>query len=63
MREETAEMIVRYAAPVPRYTSYPTAPYFTSQVGNQHYSRWLADLPSQAEMSLYVHIPFCHELC
>ena len=26
---------------VPRYTSYPTAPQFTADVGPETYSRWL----------------------
>ncbi|MEL6318547.1 MAG: radical SAM protein, partial [Pseudomonadota bacterium] len=48
---------------VPRYTSYPTAPHFHPGVGAETYLRWLAETPTDAPISLYVHIPFCHALC
>jgi len=47
----------------PRYTSYPTAHLFSPQVGSETYSKWLADLSDDAEVSIYIHIPFCKELC
>jgi oxygen-independent coproporphyrinogen-3 oxidase len=47
----------------PRYTSYPTAPHFSSAVGPQTYAGWLAELPADATLSLYLHVPFCAELC
>ncbi len=58
-----AELARAYAAPVPRYTSYPTAPHFSAKVGDVQYAGWLAALPPAARLSLYVHIPFCHQLC
>ena len=58
-----AALARKYSAPVPRYTSYPTAPHFTPRVGELQYIRWLDDLADGAEISLYVHIPYCHELC
>jgi oxygen-independent coproporphyrinogen-3 oxidase len=48
---------------VPRYTSYPTAPHFSSAVGPQAYEAWLSALPSDAALSLYFHVPFCTNLC
>jgi len=48
---------------VPRYTSYPTAVQFGPEVSAASYTDWLADLPAQASLSLYVHVPFCAELC
>lgn len=48
---------------LPRYTSYPTAPHFSSAVGPATYGEWLAALPDNATLSLYIHIPFCTELC
>jgi oxygen-independent coproporphyrinogen-3 oxidase len=57
------EVIERYAAPVPRYTSYPTAPCFTGAVDAGTYARWLDALPSRAALSIYAHIPFCDSLC
>jgi oxygen-independent coproporphyrinogen III oxidase len=48
---------------VPRYTSYPTAPHFSPDVGSETYAGWLAALPAQATLSLYLHVPYCTELC
>lgn len=48
---------------IPRYTSYPTAPHFTAEIGHETYAKWLSALPSQETLSLYLHIPFCAELC
>jgi oxygen-independent coproporphyrinogen-3 oxidase len=56
-------LVRKYGAPVPRYTSYPTALHFTSRVGELQYISWLDDLADGAQLSLYVHIPYCHELC
>ncbi len=52
-----------HRATVPRYTSYPTAPHFSSNVDHGRYARWLSALPPGSAVSLYVHIPFCHQLC
>lgn len=48
---------------LPRYTSYPTAPQFTPAIGPDTYARWLAELPPGASASLYLHVPFCREMC
>jgi oxygen-independent coproporphyrinogen-3 oxidase len=63
MRDVDAGLIGRYAAPVPRYTSYPTAPHFSEAIGKEHYIARLEALAPASDLSLYVHIPFCHELC
>jgi oxygen-independent coproporphyrinogen-3 oxidase len=47
----------------PRYTSYPTAPHFSAAVGPDTYADWLEALPGDATLSLYLHVPFCAELC
>lgn len=57
------ELIRRYAKPVPRYTSYPTAPHFHTGVQNAIYVDWLHDLPASTPLSLYMHVPFCDRLC
>lgn len=51
------------ARSVPRYTSYPTAPHFSAEIGPETYARWLDELPEDAALSLYLHIPFCDDLC
>ena len=48
---------------VPRYTSYPTAPHFSADFAPETYERWLGELDRDAAVSLYLHIPFCDELC
>jgi oxygen-independent coproporphyrinogen-3 oxidase len=57
------ELIRKYAAPAPRYTSYPTAPHFNERIDAATYRGWLAGLPPGTAVSLYVHIPFCETLC
>lgn len=57
------DVVKRYSTPVPRYTSYPTAPHFSEEIGAAQYAAWLAALPRSARLSLYVHIPFCGALC
>jgi oxygen-independent coproporphyrinogen III oxidase len=48
---------------VPRYTSYPTAPHFSSAVNADTYRSWLGALPDEATLSLYLHVPYCRALC
>ena len=48
---------------IPRYTSYPTAAQFAREVDARTYQDWLAALPAEAPISIYLHIPFCAELC
>ncbi|MCF6199838.1 MAG: oxygen-independent coproporphyrinogen III oxidase [Hyphomicrobiaceae bacterium] len=47
---------------VPRYTSYPTAAQF-GDLSTQTYRDWLGALKRDEPISLYVHVPFCHEMC
>ncbi|MCF4099113.1 oxygen-independent coproporphyrinogen III oxidase [Maritalea mediterranea] len=56
-------LIEKYAAPVPRYTSYPTAPHFSDEVNNAVYAEWLNGFRVGDQLSLYIHIPFCDRLC
>ena len=48
---------------VPRYTSYPTAVQFQDGFPGDQADRWLAELPPDASLSIYVHVPFCQQLC
>ncbi|KKC31331.1 oxygen-independent coproporphyrinogen III oxidase [Devosia psychrophila] len=57
------DLIERYAAPVPRYTSYPTAPHFHAGVTSQTYARWLGEVTQSVAISLYIHVPYCDRLC
>ncbi len=59
----STDLIARYAAPVPRYTSYPTAAQFGPGVDAARYDGWLRTVPAGSSLSLYLHIPFCDTLC
>jgi oxygen-independent coproporphyrinogen-3 oxidase len=48
---------------VPRYTSYPTALQFNNSVDADVYAGWLVGLPADRPLSIYLHVPFCNELC
>ncbi len=49
------------AKPVPRYTSFPTAAEFGDAVGAVQQGQALAE--TSGDVSLYVHIPFCEQIC
>lgn len=51
------------ATPVPRYTSYPTAAEFGDSVGRPELEQALAAIEPGQPISLYLHIPYCHEIC
>lgn len=57
------ELLARYDARVPRYTSYPTAPHFHDGVDAAVYRELLSSLGGQEPVSLYFHIPFCVQMC
>ena len=62
----TDEQIRHFDIPGPRYTSYPTAPEWTTSFGPDDLRDRLvaAGRVDPAEpLSTYIHIPFCKELC
>src|SRR5579863_6616381 len=53
----------KWNRPVPRYTSYPTAPQFHT-LEMPKVSERLSDFgASDKPLSLYIHIPFCERMC
>ncbi len=58
-------LIHKYSTSGPRYTSYPTAPQWNENVSEEKYREELQSGFSQSEdgVALYVHIPFCEQLC
>lgn len=59
----TPELLAKYDQPVPRYTSYPTAPHFHAGIDAAAYGAWLEALDPAQPLSLYFHVPFCDSLC
>ncbi|MDU8942096.1 oxygen-independent coproporphyrinogen III oxidase [Ovoidimarina sediminis] len=57
-------VVERYASiATPRYTSYPTAPQFQRGFSEDVYQGWLKKLNPDAPISLYIHVPFCRQMC
>ncbi len=59
------ELLARYGAPSPRYTSYPTVTHWGAAPSSAQWLAWQAEAlaPVEARASIYVHIPFCQSLC
>ena len=58
------ELIRKYDRPGPRYTSYPTAPEWSDAFGPRQYEDHLARANRErGPLSIYVHLPFCREMC
>jgi len=61
-------LIQKYNVPGPRYTSYPTVPYWNEV--DFTYQNWIDTLKKSFDesndtegISLYIHLPFCESLC
>jgi oxygen-independent coproporphyrinogen-3 oxidase len=58
------DLIKKYDRPGPRYTSYPTAPEWTDAFKAPQYVEHLKRAEAAGgPLSLYVHLPFCREMC
>ena len=63
-----ANLIQKYNVPAPRYTSYPTVPFWDSEAPAQEQwfrvvNRSFAESNAEKGISLYIHLPFCEALC
>ncbi|WGH76819.1 oxygen-independent coproporphyrinogen III oxidase [Tenacibaculum tangerinum] len=61
-------LIQKYNIPGPRYTSYPTVPYwdndtFSKEKWIQTFKQSFIESNSSEGISLYIHLPFCESLC
>jgi oxygen-independent coproporphyrinogen III oxidase len=60
-------LIRKYNQPVPRYTSYPTVPYWKEEIDIKQwedaFSKKFAEQNHVNGISLYLHLPFCESLC
>jgi len=61
-----ALLVRKYNQPVPRYTSYPTVPFWKEEIDAD---QWRQVVQTKFEeqntngISLYIHLPFCESLC
>ena len=59
------DLLAKYDVPAPRYTSYPTVPYWETTPATD---QWISHLKTTLQKgssgwSLYLHIPYCESLC
>lgn len=61
----TENLFNKYDVPAPRYTSYPTVPYWSDNPSTEQWVQYLKNnfQKDQMNWSLYLHIPFCETLC
>ena len=60
------DLLKKFDIPAPRYTSYPTADRFTSALTAEDYEEALRNRENEKNkraLSVYVHIPFCNDVC
>jgi oxygen-independent coproporphyrinogen-3 oxidase len=61
------ELLAKYNTSVPRYTSYPTVPFWKELTPDQYWEENFREnfikQNSQGGISLYLHLPFCESLC
>lgn len=64
----TNKLVEKYHVAAPRYTSYPTVPYWDTT--NFDADQWVSSVSetfklsnSSDGISLYIHLPFCESLC
>ena len=61
-------LVQKYNVPGPRYTSYPTVPYwqtddFSLQLWKDSLQKSFTQSNAKEGISLYIHLPFCERLC
>ena len=66
-KTEFDDLVIKYNLPVPRYTSYPTVPFWKNEIDVTHWKELLKQqftIHNKKEgISLYIHLPFCESLC
>ena len=63
MQADLKQALLKNDRMVPRYTSYPTAPHFKPCTDAVWLQNRLATIRDGQSLSLYIHIPFCPQLC
>jgi oxygen-independent coproporphyrinogen-3 oxidase len=66
MQEDTLHLLHKYDMPIPRYTSYPTVPYWEPESITP--ATWMDSvtktfIEENGALSIYIHLPYCENLC
>lgn len=66
MSASIINLLQKYDLPTPRYTSYPTVPYWDFTTIDE--ARWKQSVidtfnEENGELCIYIHLPFCENLC
>lgn len=58
-------LLAKYDVPVPRYTSYPTVPYWENNISTNSWLNSVTQTLAREESAwaMYIHIPYCESLC
>jgi oxygen-independent coproporphyrinogen-3 oxidase len=65
---DTTSLLNKYNVPGPRYTSYPTVPYwnintFSLKAWQESLQKSFLESNNKEGISLYIHLPFCEQMC
>ncbi len=66
MSASILNLLQKYDVPTPRYTSYPTVPYWDySTINEASWKQSVIDTfnAENGELCVYIHLPFCENLC
>ena len=68
MNTRFRDLIRKYNVPGPRYTSYPTVPYWQEEaprpeMWQERVQEAFRQSNAESGISLYLHLPFCEKLC
>lgn len=64
----TSFLLNKYNVPGPRYTSYPTVPYwdintFSLKAWQQSLLKTFVETNDKEGISIYIHLPYCEQMC
>lgn len=67
MQPVSLDLLNKYNVAIPRYTSYPTVPFWDETIDSEHWERMFVrrfeESNEQEGISVYIHLPFCEKLC
>lgn len=63
----SAELVNKYNSQAPRYTSYPTVPFWENNLKSNDWENLVQkafqEFGAEEGISIYIHLPFCESLC